>query len=146
MEVEFNESVEVERLTQLLRYEFPAGLVLLSVELVPSDLSKAQVASVAYEIDVPPIHLDAAQAAIREFLSMPECWIERQGRIQPVDLRANLVSLEIDQGKLRIEQTTSREAAASPREILKQLGLASIEEDGARLTRTRVDLVAQAQL
>ena len=75
-------------------------------------------------------------------MNQSECMITRAGRTKPIDLRANLVALEIEDGQLRIEQTTSAAAMASPRDVLNQLGLTELEKLGHHLTRTQVQLVA----
>ncbi len=142
MEVEFSEEVQTESLTELLRSVFPPGLVLDELELLPEGTPKAQVARIVYGISVPTQLHESTRRAIEALMAKEECWIERKGRSKPIDLRANLEALELIDGTLRIEQSTSRTASASPREVLQQLELGHIELEGKLLTRTHVNLVA----
>jgi len=142
MEIDFSEVVEVESLTELLMGEFPPGLVIEDLELVPEGTKKAKVARVVYEIPVPAEQLESAQQAADELMNQEECLITRPGRKKPIDLRSTLAAIELNEGQLRIEQTTSASATAGPRDVLAQLGLTELEELGHFLTRTQVQLVA----
>ncbi len=144
LEVDFNEAVEPAALTKLLEQFLPPGLVLKSLELVPPGTRKAQVERVVYEVTIPCEDQQRARVAAERLMSQSEVWIERPLRKQRVNLRENLVALEWTGNQLRIEQTTARTATANPREILQQLGLEYLEQQGFCLTRTRVDLVATA--
>ncbi len=142
MEIEFSEIVEVESLTNLLTAEFPKGLTIEDLQLVPEGTKKAKVAKVVYEVPIPDEQQETARQAALSLMNQSECMITRAGRTKPIDLRANLVALEIEDGQLRIEQTTSAAAMASPRDVLNQLGLTELEKLGHHLTRTQVQLVA----
>lgn len=145
MEVELTEAVTADGMTNLLRSVFPPGLVLEELEILPEGSAKAQIERVVYGIPVPPALHAQTRSAAAVLMAKTECWIERPGRqggSKPIDLRSNLQSLELVGDLLRLEQTTSRTASASPREILQQLKLDHLEVEGVCLTRTQVDLVA----
>jgi len=140
MEVEFSEVVETDRLTKLLNEVFPPGLVLKSIEVMPEGTPKAQAARLLYEVEIPSPRQESTPAAIEQLLGQKEHWFHCPRRKKDIDLRANLVDLRLVDGKLQIEQDTTRTASASPREVLDALGLTQLGEDGHHLTRTRVDL------
>ncbi len=63
----------------------------------------------------------------------------RAGREAPVDLRATLEELTIEDGVLRMTLRASHTAQARPRDILEILELADLEFSGG-LVRSRVEL------
>ncbi len=81
---------------------------------------------------------DVARKAA-ELLAQANCPLERPGRAEPVDLRATLEELTIEQGVLRMTLRAIHEAQARPRDILSVLGLADLESPGL-LVRSRVEL------
>ncbi len=142
MELELSESVSAEKIEALLKKEMPQGLEITSVELMPTGSAKAQVDRVVYEIPLPPAQQTAAQSAATELMQMSECWIEKAGRSQSVDLRSTLNSLDVQEGSLQFEQQVIKTAAAGPRDVLEAMGLGSLERDECLyLTRTAVQLV-----
>ena len=142
MEIELSENVEVKSLTELLMAEFPEGFEIQHLELIPEGTKKAKVSKVVYEVPIPADVEESAKQAAERLMRQSECMIRRPGRTKPIDLRANLVALEIENGQLRIEQSTSAAATAGPRDVLSQLGLDGLEQLGHYLTRTQVQLVA----
>ncbi len=140
MEVDFGESVEREALTELLKGVFPPGLELQSLEVLPEGTPKAQVARVVYHVDIPSELREKTTTAIQLLLDQEECWIERRNK--KVDLKEDLISLELADGCLRLEQKTSRTATAGPRDFLNYLGIGDIEHQGACISRTEVTLSA----
>ncbi|MEM7312232.1 MAG: TIGR03936 family radical SAM-associated protein [Planctomycetota bacterium] len=140
MEVDFAEEVEQEALTELLRSVFPPGLELKSLEVLPEGTPKAQVTRVVYHIEIPSELRETTTTAIQNLLEQEECWIERRNK--KVDLKENLLAMEMVDGCLRLEQQTSRTAMAGPRDFLNYMGIGKIEHQGATITRTEVTLDA----
>ena len=72
---------------------------------------------------VPADRASATQAKIDDLLSQPSYEIRRPGRKQPIDVRADLETLEIENHTLRFVQRITRQAGFQPRELLEILGL-----------------------
>ena len=142
MEIDFSEVVEVESLTELLKGAFPPGLVIEGLELMPEGSKKAKVEQVVYEVTVPEDCRKSAEQAAIQLMGLPECMITRPGRKKPIDLRSTLVAIEFHEDQLRITQSTSATASAGPRDVLAQLGLSQLEEQGHFVTRTQLQLAA----
>ena len=141
MEVEFDQEIVADQLLAILRNECPEGIEIAQVEVLPPGTKKAQVEAIEYELPVPPERQPAVQQAIDQLWKQAECTVNRPGRKNPVDVRADLAALDISNGNLRIRQRVTGTASVRPREILELLGIADLEAEGHRLTRTVVELV-----
>ena len=113
---------------------------MIEVRRLAEGEKKLQPTSVEYR------HAPARQAIsrppkrrIEDFLAKRLSGIQRSGRKQPIDARADIEVLEITDGQLRIVQRITRTAAVSPREILDILNLGELEQAGCWLTRTSID-------
>jgi radical SAM-linked protein len=139
LEVEFSEPIDVEALAQRLAAQAPPGLEVRQVRRLAEGEKKLQPSSVEYRIQLPASQQSATQAAIDDFLANDSYRIERPGRKQPIDARADIQVLDITDGQLRIVQRLTPAAAASPREMLTILNLDHLERAGFWLTRTSID-------
>lgn len=142
MEVEIAEEADVEQLRRRLEPLCPPGLEILEVTAPPQGSRKPNVVSMTYEVLVPEDRREAAAEAARELMGRPELLIERPGRSEPIDVRAELDSLELEpqRGVLRMKLMASRQASARPREVLEAVGLGDLERQGSHLQRTHVEL------
>ena len=138
MEVEFDEAVEADGLLQALNERSPAGLSFTSVELLEQGTAKLQPAYVEYRIELPADREVATRAKIDELLSQPSFEIRRPGRKQPIDVLADLETLEITEQALRFVQRITRQAGFQPRELLEILGLSDLESQGMTLRRSSI--------
>ncbi len=144
MEVEIEEPADVEQLRRRLEPLCPPGLEILQITAPAEGSRKPQVVSMTYEVAVPEDRRESTAEAARHLMSLPELLVERAGREQPIDVRAELDVLEVEPhcGVLRMKLMASRQASARPREILEAVGLADLEPQGSHLLRTEVELQA----
>jgi hypothetical protein len=74
-------------------------------------------------------------------------WIERDDRSAPLDLKADLESLELATGPqglvVRFDMAATHSATVRPREVLEAIGLGDFESEGHYLTRTCVTLAGE---
>lgn len=140
MELELSEPLEARFVETVLEPQCPSGLVLSKIEVLSDFRNKAQVNSVAYEIEVPSDRQEAVAGAVERFLSAGEILITRENRTSPIDLKADFESMELTDGRLRFSMRTTRTAGSRPREYLAELGLDDLETCGAFVTRTEVTL------
>ncbi|MEM8681554.1 MAG: TIGR03936 family radical SAM-associated protein, partial [Planctomycetota bacterium] len=138
MEVELDEVVEADVLLQQLMAQSPAGLTFTSVELIEQGTAKLQPEKVEYRIGIPADRASATQAKIDDLLSQPSYEITRPGRKQPIDVRADLETLEIENHTLRFVQRITRQAGFQPRELLEILGLSDLEHQGMTIKRSTI--------
>jgi len=136
-EVELAESLAPEEFLSRLRPHLPGGLVVTDARVVQG--KKAGVRQVTYEMDVPGERVNALKEQITRLQSSDTWQVERKGK-KPVDLRPLLVSAAVDEGKLRFALLTPREGGVRAREVLNALGVADLEQAGAPLVRTTVEL------
>lgn len=145
METELTEPVEVEDFADRLRAQAPPGLVISHVTALGPGERKARVQRFTYEFPVPEPRRPGVAAAIGRLLAQDRMLVEREGRSDPVDVRAGLLGLELVEGGLRFVLAADEQVTVRPREVLSALELADLERDGSYLTRTRVELTMQAR-
>ena len=141
MEVELSEKTAASEVCEKITPQLPNGLVVLDVQLLDEGVKKAQAERVTYEIPIPQDLHDDVRLAMEDFMSQSEYLVNRTGRDKPLDIRADIESLRLHDGKLEIHQRVTRTASANPREILTALGLEHLEQRGSFLTRTVVEVV-----
>jgi radical SAM-linked protein len=140
MEVELTESPPAEELLARLRPQAPAGLEILSAEILPPGSRKARVRSAVYRIAVGPSRRAALAESVAR-LWAADCWpAHRPRRTAPIDLRKSLLALAADGDVLEMRLRTGGDGAAGPRDVLAALGLEDLEPEGARLARSAVEL------
>lgn len=140
MEVELVQPGEPGERTQELRNLAPPGLTIETIERVSPEQGKARLQRLTYSFPVPEERRPCVTAALQDLMSQPSCLIRRDGRPEPLDLRADLESLELTGSELRMALRVGRTASVRPREVLAALGLADLEGEGYYLTRTAVEL------
>lgn len=143
IEFELENELTLEELGDRLAAHAPPGLSFVDIRLLPPGAKKAQAVSMTYTIPVPAERRESAAIACCELLALETLLIERPGRKQPIDLRADLVGVMLDEtGVLQIQLRVTREAGAGPREVLDALGLSDLENGGHVLTRSKVQLAS----
>jgi hypothetical protein len=128
-----------QELLDRLAAQAPPGLDIVAIEPVPAGLRKARAKCLWYELAVPAERVEQATVRAGELVASATCPVERPGRAAPVDLRATLEELTIEDGVLRMKLSAIHEAQARPRDILAVLGLLDLESHGL-LVRSRVEL------
>ncbi|REJ64912.1 MAG: DUF2344 domain-containing protein [Planctomycetota bacterium] len=140
MELELAEAMEPDQLLAVLNEHTVPGLTFHSVEKAVIGEKKAQVESVVFEIPVPVADQPRVRAAIADFLAAESHLVEREKRAEPVDIRRDVMRLELGDEGLEMQLRTARDASVRPREVLAVLGLAELEHDGYLLRRSTVNL------
>lgn len=140
IEVEITEQVEADQIKEILRDSLPIGLSVVDLEVMPQGARKPNVEFVVYEVPIPAERSATLQHAIEEFMQQTEHWINRPRRDKPLDIRADIVELQLRDDVLMIKQKVTRTATANPREILDALGVHDAEQTGCVITRTKVEI------
>ena len=138
LDVEFSEPVDPDELSHLLQAECPDGLSILEVVRLPEGARKARPLEVAYAMEVPASRHAALAAEIDAFMALETYPLERQGRKKPIDARADIVTLQLQENTLQWVQRVTATASVQPREIVKLLGLQELLDDGACIARTNI--------
>lgn len=140
VEVQLNEAVDTETVRQRLIEHSPPGLVITDVRLVAPEHPKPSVERMTYEIPIPLERRERVGAAIAELLARDSYPLARDGRKDPIDVRATLIDCRLCDDRLQFCLSASREAQARPREVLTALGVEDLEQQGFWLTRTELVL------
>ncbi len=140
-EAELTEPIAAETLHERLAEHCPPGLTITRVEALAADAAAAFPRAVEYELAVPEALQPEVQTALERFLAQTEHWITRdEARSRRVDLRADVLHLELVEDVLRIRIRVTRAATARPREVLAALNLQDLERTNGPLARTKVEL------
>jgi radical SAM-linked protein len=144
MEFELAEHVEGAELARRIAALAPPGLVVFDVQVLPENTPKAKIVGMSYQAPVPSDRREAVACAIQHIAAREQWPIERDDRSAPLDLKADLSSLELADGPqgpvVQFRLSAAREAAVRPREVLEAVGLGDLEHQGQQLTRTSVHL------
>jgi radical SAM-linked protein len=140
MELELAESCTADGLSARLAEHTVPGLQFVAVEVLPEGVRKAKVRSVTYQVPVDAQRASQTAERAAQLLAGSSCMIERPRTGAAVDLRRFLEDLSLQDGLLSMRLLASQEASAGPRDVLTVLGLGDLEQAGARLTRTAVEL------
>jgi len=142
MELELAESYTADELLERLAGHAIPGLTFRSVELLPPGTRKATVKSVRYQVPVPAERRARLADGTARLLAASSWPVERAGDRGPIDVRPFLLELTLREGVLAMRLSIGRGASAGPRDVLRALGMESLEWEGVYLTRTMVELDA----
>ena len=142
MEIELAERYTAEELLGRLAPQAPPGLEFRTIEVLPDGDKKAQVRSVSYEVPIPAPCQMALGPRIERLLAAASWPIERAHGRSPIDLRRSILELALREGVLAMRLRVDSHGSVGPREVLGALGLAGLEEQGAHLRRTAVEVCA----
>ncbi len=158
LDVEIAEPLTADEFQQKMSAHLPDGLSIKSTRLLDAGEKKARPKELTYEIKIPSPVAAETELSIKHLLAQPSVPIERDGRADPVDLRAGLVDLELQDGRLRFTLHATPPApkgsqaggspqptSVRPREVLDALSLGDLEDEGYHLTRTAV-VIASPQV
>ncbi len=156
MELELVTLVDPAVLPRQLNALAPAGLIITRAEAVGQAAGKARVRAMRYQFPVPDERRAQVERAVAQLQACSTLLMERANRQQPIDIKADLVSVALGDGALGdgdgalgdgtvcfCLRATDR-ASARPREVLQALGLADLEQQGYYLTRSAVELTEEA--
>ncbi len=140
LEVELSEPVDAAELLQRLHVQSPPGLTFHKVELLPPGAAKARLRSACYEVRLPPSGISGLEERLARLLAAAYWPIQRPGRRNTLDLRAQVSELRYEAGRLHMRLLCTERGGVGPRDVLAALGLQGVEEQGARLYRTSVEV------
>ncbi len=139
MEIELAEPCSPEAIWAQLTTHAPAGLQVKQVELLPAGVPKARVRAVHYQMAIPPDR----QAQLTQWIA----WWNAQ-RADPLKQKDSglspgvraLEAIRLEGGQLEFTLRPLPHGLPNPRDLLRQLGLADLEAQGAVLIRSQVEL------
>jgi radical SAM-linked protein len=144
VEFDIAEDLTLDQLRAKLAANEMPGLQFTSIEAIPMGQKRANVESVELRMPLPTERRAAAQARTAEFMAQDKVLVAREGRRAPVDVRGDVLALDLDDTGLRLSLAIHPEGSARAREVLTELGLADLEHEGYFLTRTAVRLHSEA--
>lgn len=142
MEFELSEILAAEMLLQRIAEQAPPGLEIICVKAIEPGNGKAKLHRVTYEMAVPAERQETVEERIRQITEQANCPIQREGRVEPIDLKATLDKLEFCGGVVRFRLFADRAGSVRPREVLQAIGVDSLEQEGYCLKRSRVEIAS----
>jgi hypothetical protein len=95
-----------------------------------------------YQFPVPPERRAQLEQAMTQLLASSTLPVRRDDRSAPVNMRADLESLEWRDETVQFRIRASHQASLRPRDVLEALGVADLEHHGCFLTRSEVELTS----
>jgi hypothetical protein len=97
-------------------------------------------------LPLPPHRLSSLDEQVQRFLRSSECWIERtRPQVRQINLRPYVRAIHLREDAVELDLWVGPYGTARPEEVLQQLGLADVLEQGAILHRTRLELLDESQ-
>jgi radical SAM-linked protein len=140
MELELACPAEPRDIETRLNVQAPPGLVVSQVQVLDPGQGKARIRAMMYQFPVPPERRQHVEQAIEQLLASSTLWVRRDDRSEPVNMRADLESLEWCDSVVCFRIRAAQQASLRPRDVLQALGLAELEQQGEFLTRSEVEL------
>jgi radical SAM-linked protein len=140
MEVELHEPMDSATLLSRLNEHTIEGLHFHAARLLREGEKKARLIGSVFEIDIPQPRREITSQKIRQLLRKDEVLLTRAGG-KVVDLRGAIRSLTLEpEGRLRMDLIATQGADASFRDVLAELELDHLAEEGCQPVRTKVRL------
>ena len=145
MDITLAESVEPDAFQQLLASSCPPGLVIRSVQILGAQDRKAKIARVFYKAELPTEALQEQsltelQQAMEALQQRDSLTVVRKEKEIEINLRESLEGLSLEGTRLMMTIRILQQSQLQPRDILAALGLPDVLSEGAKLTRTKVEL------
>ena len=112
------------------------------VQSLAAGQGKARIRAMTYQFPVPPERRPQVEQAIEQLLADSTLLVRRDDRSEPVNMRADLESLEWCERRGAFSHPRRTQASLRPRDVLQALGLADLEQQGYFLTRSEVELTS----
>jgi radical SAM-linked protein len=139
-ELELTEPLSADDLRDRLNAQAPAGLTFTSVKVVPQ-ASTVMPRRAVYRLPLPADRLADAAATAAALLSQDKVWADRmRPRPRRVNIRPYLRRLTVESGGLLLDVWVTPSGTARAEEILRLLGVKDIQDTGAVLERTELEL------
>ncbi|MFW6170355.1 MAG: TIGR03936 family radical SAM-associated protein [Planctomycetota bacterium] len=142
MELQLLEPLEPTELVRRLNANAPTGLTITAATTLAPGQRKTKIRSMQYRLPVPAQWRAHAQTAMENIKAATTLPVYRDGRRDPIDILANLASIELNNGVLSFRLRVTDQAGARPRDLLEALGLGDLEQQGQFLTRSQVEVIS----
>jgi radical SAM-linked protein len=142
MELELACPADPGEVATRLNAQAPPGLVVSHVHALATGQGKARIRAMAYQFPVPPERWPQVDQAIEQLLADPTLLVQRDDRSEPVNMRADLESVARCDATVCFRILAATQASLRPRDVLRALGLADLEQQGYFLTRSEVELTS----
>jgi radical SAM-linked protein len=140
LEIDLAEPYDPAALWATIRASAPAGLAIHAVEPLEEG-RKTRLVGMTFAVEVPAERRADVAGKIEWLLAQESFSVSREGRNAPIELRALVEGLELDQhGTLTLRLRMAADGGVRPREVLGVLGLSDIEALGNLVRRTAVEL------
>ena len=113
---------------------------ILEVRQLAADEPKARIASTDIEVDVPVSEVEIIQNRIDQMYAAGHVSFLRDGKPMATKLGTGSLELSLEFTRLRLKLFASPSATIRPSDVLEALGLADIQQQGAVLQRTRIQI------
>jgi len=137
VELELSDVCEPTELSAALDAHAPPGLSVVGIEPMAEGARFSQPAAAVYEIRLPEDRIAAVCAQLESLRQAPTPTADAAGA-EP--LPATVRSVDVVDGTLRMDLRLGEAGAVRPRDLLVRLGLGDLEQLGAPLVRTRVEV------
>jgi radical SAM-linked protein len=142
MELELAVPADPDDVHARLSAAAPPGLTIVQVTALAAGQGKARLRAMTYQFPVPPERRRQVEQAMQQLLAASTWLVRRDDRPTPVDMRADLESLEWRDDAVCFRLRASQQASLRPRDVLQALDLADFEHQGCFLTRSEVELTS----
>ncbi len=136
---------EIAVVRQRIEEQLLEGMQLLAIEILLPGAAKAQLAGNTFRVQLPEEFRETTGRHIERLLNQPQVVVLRDGKTMVVDTQAPNFKLYIDDGWLYFTLPVTRDGSLRPSEMLDQLGLEKLIEQGAVLQRIEVILEPAAR-
>ncbi|QDV67661.1 hypothetical protein Poly24_13620 [Rosistilla carotiformis] len=140
VELELAEPLSTEELTQRLCDDQQPGLEILRVTAVPEGWPKAKLKSTTYNLPIPEADRETLLKEIEALRQRDTIQLERKGKTLVFSLSAEIEHLGIEDGVLVFRCTPDQGASLRPTDLIEELKIIHLTDNGQFLTRTRVEL------
>jgi radical SAM-linked protein len=140
VDIELRDAPAPESVAQSIRSQTLDGMQILEVRQLAADEPKARIASTDIEVDVPVSEVEIIQNRIDQMVAAGQISFVRDGKPMATKLGTGSLELSLEFTRLRLTLFASPSATIRPSDVLEALGLADIQQQGAILQRTRIQI------
>jgi radical SAM-linked protein len=141
LEIEWTESIEPDAALSRLNEQSPPGIEFLSAKRI--DIKQtARVRRAIYRLEVPASEVESLRDRCAKITASDELWVDRERpRPQQVNIRPYVKSLTCETDCLEIDLWVTPEGSARADELVRELQLNHLLEEGAVLERAYLEIV-----
>ncbi len=143
VELEIVGAFELSDIEQDIRRQLPAGMVLLSIESPRAEEGKAKVAGFTFRLPLPAAFRESVAEKIAAIMQQPEFEVKREKKSIVCSTRDPHFDIRLHQNSLEFKLPNLNQGSIKASELLAELGIGHLLEEGLVLQRTKVHLVDQ---